>query len=59
MVTQYVGRKRAAQLNPYASPLLAPSLAGLPPAMIYTAELDALRGDGEAYARAVVRPGSQ
>ncbi|MFS0894231.1 alpha/beta hydrolase [Microbacterium sp. 179-I 3D3 NHS] len=53
IVRQYLGPERKTRLEPYASPLLAPSHAGLPPAVIYTAELDALRGDGEAYARAL------
>ncbi|MGJ5206302.1 alpha/beta hydrolase [Bradyrhizobium sp. HKCCYLR20261] len=43
--------------DPRISPLRAPALAGLPPAIIHTAEFDPMRDEGNAYAARLAAAG--
>ena len=56
MVKIYVERPEDLR-DPYASPLLAESVAGLPPALIMVSEHDFLRESGERYAERLVEAG--
>ena len=52
----YLNDESEAQ-NPYASPLLASELGGLPPALVMCCEYDTLAPEGEAYARRLAEAG--
>jgi acetyl esterase len=55
-IDQYLEHGQDAS-NPYASPMLAEDLAGLPPALIITCEMDPLRDEGEEYGRRLIQAG--
>ena len=55
-LSQYV-TSAAEGRSPFASPMNADDVRGLPPAMIITGECDPLRDQGEAYARKLQKAG--
>lgn len=58
VASTYLPHARDAR-KPYASPLRARSHAGLPPAVVLTAEYDPLRADGAAYGAALRDAGGE
>ena len=55
-IALYVQREADAQ-SPYLAPLYAQTLAGLPEALVVTAQYDPLRDEGEAFARRLAASG--
>jgi acetyl esterase len=56
MWDRYLGPERS-PAPPYAAPMRATSLAGLPPAYVLTADLDPLRDEGLAYGMRLIHDG--